>query len=230
MPEQLALEQVIRQRGAVHPHEGRVVARRVPVDRFGHPLLPRAGLALDQDGGVRGGHLVDDLEDFAHRGGIADEAVAIGGIGERLGHRAETHHQPLVLHGPLDLHLEGLERQRLLQVVEGARLHRLDGPGAVLAGNDDQGAGVGRARLAKDLQTVRAADAMSGDHQVKHLLLDLLEGVFPGLGDLDLVPAAAHRLDEAVAQAPVVLGNQDILHASGSSARIVLEVMLNTTG
>src|SRR5439155_19433219 len=111
-----------------------------------------------------------------------------------------------------------------------AALHGLDGARAVLARHDDQGAGVGRARLAEDLEPVAAADAVAGDDQVEDLLLDLLEGLPAALGDLDLVPAAAHRLHEAVPQAPVVLGNQDVLHASGSSARVVLEVMLNTTG
>src|SRR5207244_6857537 len=64
--EQLRLQELTRDRGAVHLDEGRASARRVDVDGAGDQLLAHARLAADEHGDVGAGRLLDDALDLAH--------------------------------------------------------------------------------------------------------------------------------------------------------------------
>ena len=65
--EQLALEQVLGQRGAVLADEELVAPRALIVHGRGDELLAGAGLALDEHGGARVDDLVELAEDLLHR-------------------------------------------------------------------------------------------------------------------------------------------------------------------
>ena len=75
--EELALDQVLRDRAAVHDHERAVRARAAPVDGARDQLLAGAALAGHQHRRVGVRDLVDQLRDRAHRGTAADDAVAL---------------------------------------------------------------------------------------------------------------------------------------------------------
>ena len=64
--EQLALQQVLRDGGAVEGQERRLGARAVLVDRPGHQLLAGAALSGDQHGKALVGDTADGLVRFLH--------------------------------------------------------------------------------------------------------------------------------------------------------------------
>ena len=74
--EQLALDERLRDGGAVDLDERAFVRGGVLVDRAGDELLAGAGLAGDEDGGRCVGDLLDDREDLLERRGAADEPEA----------------------------------------------------------------------------------------------------------------------------------------------------------
>src|SRR5207245_7879733 len=74
--EELRLDQVLRDGGAVHLDERLLRPRALPVDLPGDELLPRAALAMDQDGGVARRGARDRLADGLERRRFADEPVA----------------------------------------------------------------------------------------------------------------------------------------------------------
>jgi hypothetical protein len=76
--EELALEDALGERGAVHGHEEAVRTRAPVVDGARDQLLARARLALDQDGAAVRRHLVDERQHLVHDR-LADDAAGIGG-------------------------------------------------------------------------------------------------------------------------------------------------------
>ena len=171
--EQLALQQRLRQRRAVHLDQRLLCARRQAVDRLRHHLLAGAALARDQHRGAAGRHLRDHLEHPVHGGGVAEQAarlllplqlaaqLAVGKGQLALGQRA------------LDQQAQPLQVDRLLQEVVGAVAHRLHGNlhGRV-AGEDDHPHGrVAFGDLLEKLVAGQARHAQIGDHEV-----DLLVG------------------------------------------------------
>ena len=128
MPEQLALEQAVRNCRAVDGDERRAPARRFEMNRTRDQLLAGAALAAEQNGGVVGHDPSDQFVNFLHRGAAADylaadqlaihfvlEAVEIGGL------RADFDRA-------LDCRGDQIEiGERLGQVVVSPALHRLDG-------------------------------------------------------------------------------------------------------
>ena len=75
MSEELALEQALRQRGAVHGNEGAAGTRAEVVNRSGHKLFARARFSLNQNRSIRIGNLLDQPEDLLHRLALANEVV-----------------------------------------------------------------------------------------------------------------------------------------------------------
>ena len=79
--EQRALEQVVVERRAVLDDERLLRARPVIVDRARDQLLAGAALAVDEHGRLALDDLVEQLDDVAHRGRVADN------LGERMRER-----------------------------------------------------------------------------------------------------------------------------------------------
>ena len=68
VPEELRLQQGLRDRPAVDRHEWALAAAALPVDRAGEKLLAGPAVTLHQYGGVGPGDPRDDVEDLAHPG------------------------------------------------------------------------------------------------------------------------------------------------------------------
>jgi hypothetical protein len=76
--EQLTLEEVLGEGGAVEAHVRRRGARRPPVDRVGDDVFAGARLAEEHDRQVALGHEVDDAVELAHRVVGHDDGGGIG--------------------------------------------------------------------------------------------------------------------------------------------------------
>jgi hypothetical protein len=64
--EELGLQQLTRQRGAIHLEELLACTGRRPVQRVGHHFLAHAALATEQHGGVGRSNLRDEIADRLH--------------------------------------------------------------------------------------------------------------------------------------------------------------------
>src|SRR2546426_711377 len=73
--EELALDQLARERRAVHLDERLRAPRAVVVERVGDQLLPCAARAADEDRQIRVRHLADHVEHPLHRRALADHAL-----------------------------------------------------------------------------------------------------------------------------------------------------------
>src|SRR6202044_423835 len=93
VPEQLALEQTVRNRRAVDGDERRSPARRFEMDRARHQLFAGAAFAAEQNRRVVSDDAADQLVNFLHRCAAADYLAA-----DQL---------------PIDLVLEAIEIGRL---------------------------------------------------------------------------------------------------------------------
>src|SRR5439155_15430376 len=100
VPEELALEERLRDGGAVERDERTSGARAPVVDRLGDQLLPRAALAGDEDGGAELRDGLDGLEDLLHLRRVPDDVadvVAVADLAAELPRR--QHHRALAEDG-----------------------------------------------------------------------------------------------------------------------------------
>ncbi len=125
--EQFGLEQVLLQRRAVDLYEVPRVAQRVVVNGARDELFARARFTADEHRRVALGDLLDDVEHALQRGARPDDAVELIDVLLGAAEVLEFVLQALQLERLLDLDLHFLDLERLLHVVEGAALHRLDG-------------------------------------------------------------------------------------------------------
>jgi hypothetical protein len=210
--EELALDQLARDRGAVHRDEGARAACAALVERLGDELLAGAALAADQHREIGLGDLLDRLEDLAHRAALADQVL-----------EAVLALDPLEQHAVLALKLGALERmshhdaqllvvEGLGQVVLGALLHGLDRDflAAVRGDHHDRRLGT---RLAARPQHVHAGDPAAqrevGDDQVVSRLAQLAQRVLAGVGQVDVVAVAPQQAAQRELDALLVLDDQD---------------------
>ena len=91
--EELALDQPARDRGAVHLDERPPAPPAEVVDGLRGELLPRPRLAGDEDRRVRRRDVLDQVEDAAHGGRVADE-VGQPSRGIRKDHDRSLEHGP----------------------------------------------------------------------------------------------------------------------------------------
>ena len=207
VPEELALEQVLGDRGAVDGQQALLAALAVAVDGAGDKFLAAAALAGDKHRGVAHGHAADHLEHRLHRLGLADDVVAVlldgeGGLGG--GGVAEFRRG---LEGRVDDHLHAEGERLLAQEVKGTELHRLDDRLGGAEGARDDHHRVGRfgPDPGKKVETSRGTQVHLGDDEIGLLEAEDLEGVGgAGLGDhlhaggLELVPGPVEEVSLAV--------------------------------
>ena len=79
--EHLALQEIARDRRAIHPYERLVPAWTLRMDRRGHELLAGAGLAADQHPRVGRSHTRDHLADATQCRTVADELASQAKVG-----------------------------------------------------------------------------------------------------------------------------------------------------
>ena len=124
--EELRLEEVFRNGGAVHGDEGTVGTMAVLVEGPGDQFLPRPGLAADQHGHGRRGKTTEGFVDIEHGPAVPDEGVAL--LGEFI---ARVDRDGL---GALARTFDGLAHdaadftriERFGEEIEGSGLDRLD--------------------------------------------------------------------------------------------------------
>ena len=124
VPEQLALEQLGRNRRARHRHERPARALRARVQTPRDQLLAGPALAADQHRCVPGSHPVDHVQHLGHRGRAVHDLVP------RLALLAQAPvllEQPDPLQGAPDHDTELLAVERLADEVVGAGAHGRDG-------------------------------------------------------------------------------------------------------
>ncbi len=216
--EELALEEVLRQGGAVDGDEGMVPARPLEMDGPGGHLLARPALPRDEHGRVGRGHLLDEDIDLLHRPALADhmlEPVAV------LEVPLEEH--VLLLEAPrgqppADDDLQLLDVERLDDVVERPRLEGLDGLGdaAVSGDQDDREVGQVLPGVAEDVHAVGAGHLDVGDDKVYLLLGQDLEAPGRRQGRLDRIALLLEDDREQIEEAFFVVDDQDRFHVVSS--------------
>ena len=125
----------------------------------------------------------------------------------------------LVLEAPhferlLDLDLHLLDLERLLHVVEGADLHRLDG-GVHRSERRHQDHGrrrMQRARRAQDVHAVAAAHLEVAQHDVEVAVVQPLDGGVAVRGFFDLVSGFGQAPGEPAAERVVIVGDENSSH------------------
>ena len=85
--EELTLQQIGGNRGAVDPHEWKLTSARVLMQCARDELLARTALTGDEHGALGVRDAIDDVVDLKHRGGLADdsEPTPLGGRNIREG-------------------------------------------------------------------------------------------------------------------------------------------------
>ena len=175
MPKQLALEDVLTQRGAVESHEGLVLPRAVLVNGLGDELLAGAGLPLNQERGIGGGDPLQPLDQADHLWARSDDPLKAELLVESLVELEVLPLQPHPLARPVDGRAEVGEIEWLLEVGEGALLHGRDrrGDGAMAGDDDHLCLGGGLLRPGEDFQAADVVHHQVGDDDIERFLLDL---------------------------------------------------------
>ncbi len=181
--EQLRLDQVLGDGGAVDLDERALGALAVVVDRVGDELLAGAVLPLDEDVGVAPRHALDQLEHLVHLLALADDVAELEAPLQLLLEQQVLADQVAALDRPLEDGQQGVRLDRLLDEAVRPRLHRLDRLRhvAVPGDHDHLGVAVGLLELPQQLQPVGVRQHHVGDHDIR----------LPGLEDL-LAPGADH--------------------------------------
>src|SRR6266849_8206501 len=81
VPEQLAFEKRFRQCRAIQRHERLIFALAIFVNGARGKLFSRAAFAVDQNRGIAGSDLLDELVDLAHARALADHIVLQANLG-----------------------------------------------------------------------------------------------------------------------------------------------------
>jgi hypothetical protein len=154
--EQLGLDQILRQRGAVDLHHRAIDPRALGVDRVGGQLLAGAALADDEHVGVGARNGLQHLEDpLDGRGGA--EHLAVGGLlGELAPQVGCLGEQATALQRFAHQHQHLVRVERLGDEVEGPLLGGLDclGDGPVPGHDDDLDRRILRLQQAQQVEAV----------------------------------------------------------------------------
>src|SRR5580693_4248581 len=127
MAEKLAFQQRLGNGRAVDWDEGSVAPLAVGVNRFGNELLARSALASDEDDRVGWRDPHDAPEHLAHGAGLADDILELVPIFELACEEGHFPDEAAIVEGLGNFDEKLLLGKRLLDVIEGAKAHRLDG-------------------------------------------------------------------------------------------------------
>ena len=165
-PEQLRLEQLGGQRGAIHLDERPVAAERGGIERPRDKLLADAALAAHEHGDVGVGDAIDQLADFGHLLAVAEEQVVLLLRLQLLAQRGDLSTELPLLQRVGERHLEIGCVEWLAHEIRSAELHRLhDRCRASLTRDDDDGdLAIDLLQSRERLESVHRA----GDHDVEN--------------------------------------------------------------
>ena len=210
VPEDLALEQLLRDGGGVHGDEWPGASLAPRVDGPGDELLARAGLAGDERRGARPRDEVDGGLQRPHRRAIPDDDVGR--------HARRGDERPLALvrmlprlegpgHGPAQV----VDVARLDGVPERAPLDGVDGlvnsPGR--REEDDRQRRVSALQVVEQLEPVHSLHANVADDGVERLLVDQLERDGRVLCQLARVTVDGEEAPQRFAHSGVVVHDQE---------------------
>ena len=210
--EQLALQQVLRDGGAVEGQERSLSAGAVLVDGAGDKLLAGATLPGDQHGKGLVGDTADGLVRFLHPRAAADDGFA----GElfvrrRLRDDGRLAHQPGDFERLADHAVQLLQIDRLEQVVVRPVPHRLDGrvgrPGH--GDHDDRDAGVDSPELSQDVQAGLVGQAQVEENNVRASGGDPFQALCARLCDINPVCGRGKHVVHSVAEQIRVVIDQE---------------------
>jgi len=210
--EELALEQIFRDGGAVDLDHGLFSARAGRMDGISRQLLAGAALPFEQHRGARGfGDDLDQIEDLLDGGAFTIEArfrraaallfLEAGDLQlEAMGFERLGHHQ-------LELvQLEGLE-----QIVVGARFQRLHrGTGVGQGGDHDhQQLRLQLTDARQHLQPAFAGQLDVEQNQVDQPLLEPRQRLLPARCGLDKIALSLHHIGDGFAEILIILDDEN---------------------
>src|SRR5262249_47533302 len=128
------------------------------VNRAGDELLAGACLADHEHGTAGRRHLPHELEDRKDRRGVTHKLAERPTAPRFLAQKAILEPEAREVEGAADHHFECVDVEGLLQIVDGAELHGLDGGryGAVRRQNDDRYFGVDLSEVAEKIDSAPA--------------------------------------------------------------------------
>ena len=186
------------------------------MDRAGDEFLAGTGFAADEHRGVALRDLADHAQHALQRIAGADDPFEVVGLLLLVAEVVELMAQPFQLERLVDLDLHLLDLERLLHVVEGAVLHRLDrGVDRSERGHQDERRGrmesLGRAQ---HLEPGRAAHLQVADDDVEVALVKLLDRGVAVAGLLDIVAGRRQRQREPAPECIMIVRDQYSPHIS----------------
>ena len=212
MAEELGLDEVLGDRGAVDGEERALGAQGVLVDATGDEFLARAAFAGDEHGGVARGDLADGLQDFLHRFGTADDAfLVVGRIHEHARRARRRREVATGGEGLVDERDQLRLVERLHHVVVSAELHGLD-RGLRRAERRHEDHHRLRLRAAEHLQGLDAGHPAHAVIKEDHVRLVALGGDDAGLAAVCFdhgVAEARERATQGIAQVLIVIDDED---------------------
>ena len=208
MPEQLALDQVLGNGGAIHLHEPLAAAQTVAVDRPRDELLADAALALNQHRRVGGRRAADRRHDVLEPGAVADHLMPDF---DRLLERPVLVAQLPLVEGVAqrDEHLFG--RERLLDEIERPFFRRFDGgTDCAVAGDDHHRKSfVHRPETVEHLEAVHARHLHVEQHEVRRFAFREREAFLAGGRADEIVAFVLEHHAQRVANGDFVIDDQD---------------------
>ena len=208
MAEQLGLDQLVGNRGAVHLHERAVAPQALAMDRARHQLLADAALAPDQHGGVGRRRLLNRAAHRGQRRRVADDLVLLLGVAAIA---LVLGLEPPRVDGVADRDQHALALERLLDEIKRAEPRRFDRGGDVgVAGDDDDRRDLDEVpQLLQHFEAVHARHLDVEEHQVGRLALDQLDAFLAGRRQHHVVAVVLERHLQRVANRRLVVDDQD---------------------
>ena len=225
--EQLALQQLMRHRRAVHLDEGGPAARRVHVDAPGHQLLADAGLAAHQHGDVGPRGLLDHLLDLSHLGADQQGQLTLQALAAVLDRRLRSRLPTGPADQGSDRGLEILGGVGPSDEVVGTGLDGLHDLGAVAGiGDHDDGPRLGQfGRPAHELDAGHPGQADRYDREGDARVAQQLERFFRAARHQRAVSQLAELDENAAALIRIALDEQRLPGGSGRMQILHLHVV-----
>src|SRR5581483_8435724 len=211
VPEELALQQALRQSRAVDLDERPVSSRRVVVHGIGHELLAGARLPPDEDGGIRPRYAPDRLVDVLHLGTVPDDFLhrVLGDehlAAQRLDLRRPLPVLEVAAHGQQHvIKLEGLGH-----IVECSALDGLDSGICRAVGRHDDRADlvVLGVQLVQDLNAAALGHAQIHEHQIGWLTGHKRKNLGAAAGLRDFIAFTLQQSLQQLADLGIVVRNE----------------------
>src|SRR5213079_2989067 len=168
VPEELRFLRIARQRAALHGDEGAFGARARIVERSRGELLAGARFARDEDAGIRGRGLADQLEHAPDAGALADDRPGTVGALQVALQDGVLARDAALVQRPRDGVQELVVVERLDEVVDGPGAQRADGAlhGRVAGDHDDRQRGMHAADFADRIEAGAVWQLQVGDDEV----------------------------------------------------------------